>query len=88
MKTVEYFEKAFLGKMFQTKIIGVEKLNFYSLITSVIDLGWRRQSQVKIKSSFKNKSYFLWQNNNLIADVRSFSKHYNKVIFHYFSNYK
>jgi len=88
LKTVEYFEKAFLGKMFQTKIIGVEKLNFYSLITSVIDLGWRRQSQVKIKSNFKNKSYFLWQNNNLIADVRSFSKHYNKVIFHYFSNYK
>ena len=39
------------------------------------------QGQIKIKSIFLNEtSYFLFQ--NLIAGVKGFLKHYNKVILH------
>jgi len=62
-------------KCFKQKLYGSER--DIRIIELTLD---GRQCQVKVISIFFNASYFWWQ--NLIVDVKSFSKYCNKIIFH------
>jgi len=75
VETSEYLGKyKFYRKMLQTKVVGFKKICLYW--SYQFDFGWRRQGQAKITSSFLNGIPYFWFQ-NLVADIKSFSKHYS-----------